>query len=130
MQIVCAVAAILVDQDKRVLIAERPAGKFMEGYWEFPGGKMEQGETPEAALRREVQEEMGVQMGCMAPLSFISEARSDHHALVLVYICREWKGIAAPQEGQQAAWVRIPQLRDYRLLPGNVPLLPIMRDMV
>ncbi len=128
--IIYAVAAALVDRDGRVLIAQRPEGKIMPGYWEFPGGKIEKGETPEAALKREIKEEIGVKMGCMAPLSFISETRDTYHVVVMLYVCREWEGIAQGLENQQLAWVRPMALPQYNLLPSNAPLVPIVRDFI
>lgn len=128
--IVQAVAGVLVDQDGRVLIDKRRKDQIYADYWEFPGGKIEQGESPEEAIKREVKEETGVSMGCMAPLSFISEDRDEYHVIVLIYICREWEGIPQGLEGQETKWVRPEQLKDYELLPANVPLIPVIRDMV
>ncbi len=125
-----AAAVALIDPDKRVLIAKRPEGKIMAGYWEFPGGKLHAGETPEAALKREVEEEIGITLGCFAPLGFISEAREAEHVLVLLYLCREWQGIPQPKEGQELAWVRPLKLKEYNILPGNIPLIPILRDQI
>ena len=128
--VIHAVAAALVDKDKRVLIARRPEEKFMGGFWEFPGGKVEAGETPEEALRREAEEEIGVKLGCMGPMSFISEKREDHHAVVMVYVCREWDGIPEGKEGQYIKWVRPLQMKQYDILPSNIPLIPILRDFI
>jgi 8-oxo-dGTP diphosphatase len=128
--LVLAVAGALVDKDGRVLIAERPEGKIMPGYWEFPGGKIEKGETPEAALRRELREEVGIELGCMAPLSFISEARKEYHVVVMLYVCREWEGIPQGMEGQAIQWVRPLDLMKHKLLPSNVALVPIIRDFI
>jgi 8-oxo-dGTP diphosphatase len=127
---VYAAAVALVDKDGRVLIAKRPEGKIMPGYWEFPGGKLEGNETPEQAAKREVKEEIGVSLGCFAPLSFISEKRDGYHVIVYVFVCREWQGTAEGKEEQELKWVRPMALAQENLLPGNVPLVPIIRDMV
>ncbi|NDF12979.1 MAG: (deoxy)nucleoside triphosphate pyrophosphohydrolase [Proteobacteria bacterium] len=128
--IIHAAAVALVDRDKRVLIAERPQGKYMAGYWEFPGGKLEEGETPEQALKREVMEELGISLGCTAPLTFISETREDHHVIVYVYVSREWKGIPENKIHTRLAWTRIGSLKDYNLLPSNIPLIANLRDTI
>lgn len=125
-----ASAVALVDRDKRILIAKRPEGKFMPGFWEFPGGKLEAGETPEAALKRELVEELGLTLGCTAPLTFISEAREDHHVIVYVYICREWKGIPEKKVHAELAWARVGKLKEYNLLPSNIPLITTLRDTI
>ena len=126
--LVCAVA--LIDPDGRVLLAQRPAGKSMAGLWEFPGGKVEQGETPEAALIRELQEELGIGTwsSCLAPLTFASHAYPDFHLLMPLFACRRWHGIATPKEGQTLAWVRPERLRDYPMPPADVPLVSVLRD--
>src|ERR1700736_3516381 len=114
-KVTLVVACALVDIDKRVLIAQRPEGKTLAGLWEFPGGKVEMGERPEATLIRELHEEIGisVQEACLAPLPFASHAYADFHLLMPLYICRRWEGTVAPQEGQRLAWVRPNRLRDY-----------------
>lgn len=122
-------AAALIDFDGRVLIAKRPAGTFMPGYWEFPGGKIEQGESPEQALHREIMEELGVKLGCFWPFTFISEKRAEHHVLVFLYLCREWAGIPVGMEGQELKWVRpleLPKIEN--MLPSNQPLVTFLRD--
>jgi 8-oxo-dGTP diphosphatase len=118
-------ACALIDTDGRVLIAERPPGRSMAGLWEFPGGKVEAGETPEATLIRELKEELGivVQEACLAPLTFASHVYPDFHLLMPLYVCRRWEGTVAPQEGQRLAWVRPNKLRDYPMPPADVPLI-------
>lgn len=123
-------AVALVDADGRVLLAQRPEGKAMAGLWEFPGGKVEAGETPEAALIRELQEELGVDtwQSCLAPLTFASHAYDDFHLLMPLFICRKWQGIPQPREGQVLKWVRPNDLRSYPMPPADIPLIPILRD--
>lgn len=123
-------AVALVDADGRVLLAQRPEGKAMAGLWEFPGGKVEAGETPEAALIRELQEELGVDtwQSCLAPLTFASHAYDDFHLLMPLFICRKWQGIPQPREGQVLKWVRPSDLRSYPMPPADIPLIPILRD--
>lgn len=131
MKIIHAAAVVLVDTDGRVLISSRPDYKtVMPGYWEFPGGKLEEGETPEEALRREIDEELGIKLGCFTPLSFISEPRGKYHVIVYVYICREWNGIPCPMESQGMKWVRVNELSQWDILPANKPLIPLIRDTV
>ncbi len=122
---VLVAACALVDTDGRVLIAERPAGRPMAGLWEFPGGKVEAGETPEATLIRELKEELGivVQEACLAPLTFASHAYPDFHLLMPLYVCRRWEGTVIALEGQNLAWVRPNRLRDYPMPPADVPLI-------
>ena len=130
MLLVAAVA--LVDRDGRVLLAKRPAGKAMAGLWEFPGGKVRDGETPEQAVVREVGEELGVdtRQSCLAPIGFASHAYDDFHLLMPLYICRTWRGIVTPCEGQELAWVRPARLRDYAMPPADEPLIPVLRDLL
>ena len=125
LKLVLVAACALIDTDGRVLIAERPAGRSMAGLWEFPGGKVESGETPEATLIRELKEELGivVQEACLAPLTFASHAYADFHLLMPLYVCRRWEGMVAAQEGQRLAWVRPNQLRDYPMPPADLPLI-------
>jgi len=125
-------ACALADADGRVLIAERPAGKPLAGLWEFPGGKLRQGEAPEACLIRELREELGiaVEADCLAPLSFASHAYEAFHLLMPLFICRKWKGIVAPLEGQRLAWVRPAKLRDYEMPPADAPLIPALIDLL
>jgi 8-oxo-dGTP diphosphatase len=123
-------AVALIDVDGRVLLAERPAGKSLAGLWEFPGGKVEPGETPEAALIRELHEELGIEtwQSCLAPLSFASHSYDGFHLLMPLFACRKWGGIVTPREGQRLAWVRAADLRNYPMPPADLPLIPILRD--
>jgi 8-oxo-dGTP diphosphatase len=124
-KLVLVAACALVDADGRVLIAERPAGRSMAGLWEFPGGKVEAGETPEASLIRELKEELGIVVkdACLAPLTFASHAYPDFHLLMPLYVCRRWDGTVQAQEGQRLAWVRPNKLRDYPMPPADLPLI-------
>ena len=126
------VACALVDADRRVLIAQRPEGKTLAGLWEFPGGKVEPGERPEATLIRELHEELGitVEEPCLAPLTFASHAYESFHLLMPLYICRRWEGLVTPREGQQLAWVRANKLRDYPMPPADLPLIPHLEDLL
>jgi 8-oxo-dGTP diphosphatase len=130
--VVLVVAGALVDADGRVLIARRPEGKRMAGLWEFPGGKVAAGETPEAALVRELQEELGVDTreSCLAPIAFASHRYDDFHLLMPLYVCRVWKGVPAPREGQSLAWVRPERLSDYPMPPADAPLVALLRDLI
>src|SRR5947209_4764288 len=132
LKLILVVACALVDADKRVLIAQRPEGKALAGLWEFPGGKLEPGERPEAALIRELHEEIGVTVkeACLAPLTFASHAYADFHLLMPLYICRRWEGLAVPREGQQLAWVRANKLRDYPMPEADIPLIPHLIDVL
>ncbi len=123
-------AVALIDADGRVLLAQRPPGKSMAGLWEFPGGKVEEGETPEAALIRELREELGIdtQASCLAPLTFASHAYESFHLLMPLFACRRWQGTPRAQEGQALAWVRARSLGDYPMPPADLPLVPILRD--
>ena len=130
MKLVLVAAVALIDADGRVLIAERPEGRSMAGMWEFPGGKIEQGETPEAALIRELHEELGIETwaSCLAPLRFASHAYPDFHLLMPLFACRRWQGIATPREGQRLRWVHARDLSRYPMPPADLPLIPILRD--
>ena len=125
-------AVALIDRDGRVLLAQRPAGKRMAGLWEFPGGKIETGETPEAALIRELGEELGIDTAesCLAPLTFASHSYDDFHLLMLVYVCRKWTGTPRPLEGGELAWVQASRLRDYEMPPADIPLIPVLQDLL
>ena len=130
MKTVLVSAVALVDIDGRVLLAQRPDGKSMAGMWEFPGGKVDPGETPEAALIRELQEELGIDTwaSCLAPLTFASHAYADFHLLMPLFACRKWEGTPQGREGQTLKWVRTTALRDYPMPPADLPLIPILRD--
>ncbi|RME14026.1 MAG: (deoxy)nucleoside triphosphate pyrophosphohydrolase [Alphaproteobacteria bacterium] len=130
MRIVLVSAVALIDVDGRVLLARRPEGKALAGLWEFPGGKVEAGETPEAALIRELQEELGIdtRASCLAPLAFASHSYDDFHLLMPLFACRRWQGTVTPREGQKLAWVRANRLADYPMPPADAPLIPILRD--
>ena len=126
------VAVALVDSDGRVLLQRRPAGKAMAGLWEFPGGKLEAGETPEASLIRELREELGIDVtgACLAPLSFASHGYEDFHLLMPLYVCRNWDGVVTPREGQELKWVRPMRLADYDMPPADEPLVAMVRDLL
>lgn len=126
------VAVALVDSDGRVLLAQRPAGKKLAGLWEFPGGKLHHGETPESALVRELREELGIDVSesCLAPLTFASHAYDSFHLLMPLYVCRRWEGQPKPCEGQQLAWVRPTRLSDYPMPPADRPLIAMLCDLL
>lgn len=130
MKIILVSAVALIDPDGRVLLAQRPEGKSLAGLWEFPGGKVEPNESPEAALIRELQEELGIDTwaSCLAPLTFASHSYPDFHLLMPLFACRKWNGIVSGMEGQRLAWVRPENLRDYPMPPADLPLIPILRD--
>ena len=124
------VAVALIDADGRVLVSRRPEGKPMAGLWEFPGGKVHEGETLEAALIREMREELAIDtaQSCLAPFTFASHEYNDFHLLMPLYICRVWKGIVTPREGQELKWLRPGDLRDYPMPPADKPLVAMLRD--
>lgn len=130
MKLVLVSAVALIDADGRVLLAQRPPGKSMAGLWEFPGGKVEPGETPEAALIRELDEELGISThaSCLAPLTFASHAYPDFHLLMPLFACRRWQGTPVSREGQALTWARVSELRDYPMPPADVPLIAVLRD--
>jgi 8-oxo-dGTP diphosphatase len=125
-------ACALIDADGRVLIARRPPGKSMAGLWEFPGGKVEQGELPEATVIRELSEELGIDVtaACLAPLTFASHSYDDFHLVMPLYVCRRWQGRVSPREGQELAWVRPVRLGDYPMPPADEPLVAHLRDLL
>jgi len=126
------VAVALVDDDNRVLIAQRPEGKSMAGLWEFPGGKVETGETPEAALIRELNEELNIDVtaACLAPFTFASHTYEKFHLLMPLYVCRRWSGTPRPNEGQTLKWVRANTLKDHDMPPADIPLVAMLRDLL
>ncbi len=131
-KVVLVAACALIDSDNRILLARRPAGKPMEGLWEFPGGKIEEGETPETTLIRELREELGiiVRADCLAPLSFASHDYETFHLLMPLYVCRRWEGIVSAKEQQQLAWVKPQKLRDYPMPPADLPLIPALIELI
>ncbi|WP_417720562.1 (deoxy)nucleoside triphosphate pyrophosphohydrolase [Salipiger sp.] len=130
MKIVLVSAVALIDVDGRILLAQRPEGKSLAGLWEFPGGKVEDGESPEEALIRELHEELGIDTwsSCLAPLTFASHRYDSFHLLMPLFACRKWNGTPRPKEGQTLSWVRAKDLRDYPMPPADIPLIPILRD--
>jgi 8-oxo-dGTP diphosphatase len=125
-------ACALVDADGRVLVAQRPAGRRMAGLWEFPGGKIEAGERPEETLIRELAEELGilVEEACLAPFTFASHSYPDFHLLMPLYLCRRWAGTVSPLEGQALKWLRPKDLSGIPMPPADVPLIPMLRDLI
>ncbi len=132
MKLILVSAVALIDRDGRVLLAQRPQGRSMAGLWEFPGGKVEPGESPEAALIRELDEELGIGTwaSCLAPLTFASHTYDDFHLLMPVFACRKWEGIPRPREGQALKWVAVADLRNYPMPPADLPLIPVLRDLL
>ena len=130
--LVLVAAVALVDVDGRVLIAQRPAGKSMAGLWEFPGGKVDPGETPEQALVRELHEELGIETAtsCLAPIAFASHGYDKFHLLMPVFVCRKWNGVPQPREGQALKWVPPVELSKYPMPPADVPLVGLLRDLL
>lgn len=131
-RIVLVAAAALIDADGRVLITRRPEGKPMAGLWEFPGGKVEPGETPEQTLIRELKEELDIDTSaaCLAPLTFASHSYPDFHLLMPLYVCRKWQGIVRPTEGQTTKWVRARDLRRYEMPPADRPLIAPLIELL
>ena len=125
-------ACALIDADGRVLLAKRPPGRPLEGLWEFPGGKIEQGETPEAALIRELDEELGIKVSpkCLAPFTFASHGYEAFHLLMPLYVCRKWEGEVTARQGQELSWVRRNRLGDYAMPPADEPLKAMLRDLL
>ena len=130
--ILLVAAAALLDRDNRVLIAQRPPGRSMAGLWEFPGGKVGAGETPESALVRELKEELSIDVcdTCVAPFTFASHSYPEFHLLMPLYVCRRWEGEIHPREGQQIKWVRASRLSQYPMPPADLPLIPMLRDLL
>lgn len=132
MKLLLVVAAALIDADRRVLIAQRPEGKALAGLWEFPGGKIEPGERPEAALIRELSEELGISVKepCLAPLTFASHAYPDFHLLMPLFVCRRWEGIPQAREHGAITWVQPTRLREFPMPPADEPLISMLQDLV
>ena len=132
MKTILVSAVALIDKDGRILIAKRPDGKSMAGLWEFPGGKVELGETPEQALVRELSEELGIKTwnSCLAPLTFASHAYEKFHLLMPLFVCRKWEGIALAKEKQELKWVYSNDLKNYPMPPADIPLISILRDWI
>jgi 8-oxo-dGTP diphosphatase len=130
--VVLVAAAALVDGDGRVLLTRRPPGKPMAGLWEFPGGKLDAGETPEAALIRELREEIGIdtERSCLAPFAFASHAYDTFHLLMPLFVCRVWRGIATPREGQEACWLAPVKMAGLAMPPADLPLVAMLRDFL
>jgi 8-oxo-dGTP diphosphatase len=131
-RLVLVAACALVDVDGRVLVAQRPPGKPMAGLWEFPGGKLHAGETPERCLIRELKEELGVdtEASCLAPLTFASHGYDGFHLLMPLFVCRVWRGDPAPQEGQALRWLRPRELRALPMPPADLPLIPVLEELL
>ncbi len=130
--ILLVAACALIDSDGRILLAQRPEGKSLAGLWEFPGGKVEPGETPEESLVRELHEELGIttKIACLAPLSFASHTYEKFHLLMPLYVCRRYEGIPHGKEGQALKWVKPQALRDYPMPPADEPLIPVLQDLL
>ena len=130
--IVEVVAGLIRDDAGRYLITRRRSGTHLAGLWEFPGGKVNPGETPETALIRELAEELGIDVAasCLAPLTFASYSYPDFHLLMPLYVCRKWSGIPVAREGQRLSWVRLAQLHDYPMPPADKPLIAMLRDLL
>ena len=132
MRLVLVAAVALIDADGRVLVSQRPKGKQLEGLWEFPGGKVEAAERPEAALIRELKEELDIDVAesCLAPLTFASHAYEDFHLLMPLYVCRRWNGLVKPLEGQALKWLRPNALRGLAMPPADAPLIPFLEELL
>lgn len=132
LDVILVAACALVDADGRVLLAKRPQGRSFAGLWEFPGGKVEAGEVPEAALIRELREELGIEVSprCLAPFTFASHSYASSHLLMPLYVCRKWQGEVEGREGQELAWVRPGKMVDYQMPPADEPLRAMLRDLL
>lgn len=132
MKLLLVAACALIDPDNRVLIAQRPQGKAMAGLWEFPGGKIEPGESPEDCLIRELSEELGVTTwrSCLAPLTFASHAYPEFHLLMPLYVCRKWEGPAVAREHAALKWVRANRLREFEMPEADAPLIPALTELL
>ena len=132
LDILLVAACALIDADGRVLLAKRPPGRPLAGLWEFPGGKVEAGETPEAALVLELDEELGITVAqkCLAPLTFASHSYEAFHLLMPLYACRKWDGEVTAKQGQELTWVRAIRLADYAMPPADEPLKAMLRDLL
>ena len=130
--VLLVVSVALIDVDGRILLAQRPEGRQMSGLWEFPGGKIEEGETPEVALVRELKEELGIDIteSCLAPFSFASHVYDNFHLLMPLYLCRLWKGTPSPKEQQKLKWVRLENFNDYPMPPADLPLVAMLKDFL
>jgi 8-oxo-dGTP diphosphatase len=131
-RLVLVAAVVLLDPDDRILLARRPPGKPLAGLWEFPGGKVHDGESPEAALCRELAEELGIDVrpACLAPFTFASHRYPEFQLLMPLYLCRKWNGIVTAREGQELTWVRAARLRDYKMPPADEPLVAMLQDFL
>jgi 8-oxo-dGTP diphosphatase len=126
------VAVALIDADGRVLLQQRPPGKPMEGLWEFPGGKVEEGELPEAALIRELHEELGIETweSCLAPATFASAPLGDRHLLLLLYVCRKWRGVVQARHATALKWTRVPEMHGLPMPPADLPLIGLLEALI
>lgn len=123
-------ACALIDADGRILVAERPQGKSMAGLWEFPGGKVEDGERPEDTVIREMHEELGITIreACLSPFTFASHSYPDFHLVMPLFLCRRWEGIVIPRENQRVKWVSPRDLRKLAMPPADIPLIALLAD--
>lgn len=130
--VLLVVAVALIDADGRILLTQRPEGKGMSGLWEFPGGKVEKGETPETALIREIKEEIDVDIShsCLAPITFASHSYQEFHLLMPLYVCRVWEGTPVPKESQSLKWVRLENINDYPMPPADIPLIALLKELL
>ena len=126
------VTAAIIEREGQILIAKRSSTSSLPNKWEFPGGKVEEGETPEVALIRELQEELGINTwsSCLAPLTFASHSYEKFHLLMPLFACRKWNGTPTPQEGQRLAWAHVKNLRSYSMPPADIPLIAMLRDLL